>query len=255
MIFIPSNKPPEKNKTVKYLEAAGIPYVVVNDVNLGYVNFLQSPTFSDRWLQRKRQWIFEYCAKNKIECFWTWDDDLVSVQAPDYTTNKAKKADPADLLRYITKAEKLLMDDAKVGALSFRGNAFWFNGGETFRKFQCTTPAILWKTAALQSVNANYTNVEMEEDVFVILQLFAAGFDFVNDGRALIKFDYTLANSNDDNINEFHEKAPAGTTWFVDGSKMRGQSKRLTTDRSKYLKIASSPDKIKSVGGLLSFME
>jgi hypothetical protein len=27
MIFIPSNKPPEKNKAVKYLEAAGIPYV------------------------------------------------------------------------------------------------------------------------------------------------------------------------------------------------------------------------------------
>lgn len=255
MIFIPSNKPPEKNKTAKYLDRAGIPYVVVNDVNLGYANFLQSPTFNDRWLQRKRQWIFEYCAQNDIEHFWTWDDDLVSVQNPDYVTQKAKKADHVDLLPHVQRAEKLLSEDPRLGALSFRNNAFWFNGEPTFRKFQGTTPAILWKTKALQSVSANYTNVEMEEDVFVILQLFGGGFEFVNDGRCLVKFDYTLGNSSDDNINEFHEKTPPGTTWFVDGSKMRGQSKRLTSDRSKYLKIASSPDKIKSVGGLLDFME
>jgi hypothetical protein len=147
----------------------------------------------------------------------------------------------------------MLREEPRVGALSFRGNAFWFNVGETFRKFQCTTPAILWKTVALQSVDANYTNVEMEEDASS--SIFSAQVLTPSMMVALIKFDYTLANSNDANIEEFHKKAPASFTWFVDGKKMRGQSKRLTTDRSKYLKIATSPDKIKSVGGLLDFME
>jgi hypothetical protein len=237
-VFIPSNR--SKSKTLELLPHA----TVVNDTNtLNATNFLQSPTFQDWHLPRKRQWIFEYAVKNEIPYYWTIDDDLKKVyrRQPDRKETRVPDEEvSAFLIQGMRNAEEVM--DPSVGFLTFRFRSPWnLKFDDIDHVARSGSPAILWNTQALVNSGARFDALDFEEDLIAMMFLFNGGYECRVDGRTIVEFDYSNVSFNDEKVIQLHQVCPAGTTQFVDASRMRvSKARRLMSD-GRFLKTIKKP--------------
>jgi hypothetical protein len=243
-IFIPSNR----NKSKTYDILSDIAFVVNDENTLSAKNFVQSPSFSDNHLPRKRQWILEYAVEKGFDYFWTIDDDILKIKKPDYESRKLAELDITELARIMEESESYM--NSSSSALVFRNEPFWFSMPSLSDRFKFTCPLILWNTKALLSTNKRFSDVQTEEDLYMILHCMCKDMDVINYGNYIASFSYSKGQVDYEKTNHLLQKLPIGTYKI---KPLRSKSNRRELGNGNYISFVANKSGIKITNNLDEF--